>query len=69
VVASFLFRPHPVSEVFDGPVLWDLDHGCAVMRATYGDNYARLVEVKTAYDPDSVFSSTQNIPPAQASSV
>ena len=39
------------------------------LRATYGDNYARLVEVKTAYDPDNVFSSTQNIPPAQASSV
>ena len=39
------------------------------LRATYGDNYARLVEVKTAYDPDNVFSSTQNIPPAQVSSV
>jgi Berberine and berberine like len=39
------------------------------LRATYGDNYARLVEVKTAYDLDNVFSSTQNIPPAQASCV
>jgi FAD/FMN-containing dehydrogenase len=32
-------------------------------------NDAPLVEVKTAYDPDNVFSSTQNIPPAQAASV
>lgn len=45
------------------------DGGTSRLRATYGDNYARLVEVKTAYDPDNVFSSTQNIPPAPASSV
>lgn len=30
---------------------------------------ARLAEVKTAYGPDNLFSSIQNIPPAQASSV
>jgi FAD/FMN-containing dehydrogenase len=40
------------------------DGDTARLQATYGDNYARLVEVKTIYDPDNVFASTQNIKPA-----
>jgi FAD/FMN-containing dehydrogenase len=33
------------------------------LRATYGDNYDRLVAVKTAYDPANAFCRNQNLPP------
>ncbi|MFW5935570.1 MAG: FAD-binding oxidoreductase [Halolamina sp.] len=33
------------------------------VRATYGDNFDRLVEAKTAYDPDNVFRSNRNVRP------
>jgi FAD/FMN-containing dehydrogenase len=32
-VTSFLFRAHPVSQVFAGPVFWDFEHARAIMRA------------------------------------
>jgi hypothetical protein len=32
VVTSFLFRAHPVSRVFAGPVFWDIAHAETVMR-------------------------------------
>jgi hypothetical protein len=32
IVASFLFRAHPVSRVFAGPIFWDLAHARTVMR-------------------------------------
>jgi FAD/FMN-containing dehydrogenase len=36
-------------------------------RAAYGANYDRLVEVKTTWDPDNVFSSNKNIVPSRRS--
>ncbi|MEV4267581.1 FAD-binding oxidoreductase [Kribbella sp. NPDC049584] len=40
----------------------------ARIRASYGDKYERLVELKRKYDPDNVFRRNQNINPAAAGS-
>ena len=37
------------------------DEGDARLKATYGDNYARLVTVKKKYDPANFFRVNQNI--------
>ena len=42
-----------------------MDEGPDRVRASYRDNYERLARIKAAYDPDNVFRSTQNIPPAR----
>ena len=42
-----------------------MDEGPDRVRASYRGNYDRLTYVKEQYDPDNVFSSTQNIPPAK----
>jgi FAD/FMN-containing dehydrogenase len=42
------------------------DDGTRVRQA-YGDNYARLAQVKTKYDPTNRFRRNQNIPPLPAS--
>jgi FAD/FMN-containing dehydrogenase len=36
------------------------------VRAAYGGNYARLTQIKAAYDPDNVFRINSSIPPAIA---
>jgi FAD/FMN-containing dehydrogenase len=39
------------------------DEGAGSVRAAYGENWDRLVEVKRRVDPDNVFHHNQNIPP------
>jgi FAD/FMN-containing dehydrogenase len=41
-----------------------MDEGQDRVRASYRDNYDRLAQVKTAYDPDNLFHINQNIRPA-----
>ncbi|WP_345158376.1 FAD-binding oxidoreductase [Pontibacter saemangeumensis] len=43
-----------------------MEEGHDRVKATYGDNYQRLVEVKTKYDPHNLFRVNQNIMPAAA---
>lgn len=40
------------------------EEGEELVKASYGENYQRLVEVKTKYDPDNLFHMNQNIVPA-----
>jgi FAD/FMN-containing dehydrogenase len=40
------------------------DEGEAHIRASYGDNYKRLAQVKNRYDPTNFFHVNQNIKPA-----
>jgi FAD/FMN-containing dehydrogenase len=39
------------------------DEGADRIQATYRDNYKRLAEIKTNYDPDNFFARNQNILP------
>jgi FAD/FMN-containing dehydrogenase len=41
-----------------------MDEGDERVQASYRDNFARLAEVKAAYDPENLFHINQNIPPA-----
>jgi FAD/FMN-containing dehydrogenase len=41
-----------------------MEEGEDRIRATYGDNYDRLREVKAEYDPENLFHVNQNIEPA-----
>jgi FAD/FMN-containing dehydrogenase len=43
-----------------------MDEGQDRVRATYRENYGRLAEIKSRYDPDNVFRLNQNIPPNRA---
>jgi FAD/FMN-containing dehydrogenase len=39
------------------------EEGDERIRAAYGDNYRRLVDVKTKWDPDNLFRANKNIAP------
>jgi hypothetical protein len=39
------------------------DEGAGRVKATYRNNFERLVDIKTKYDPDNFFARNQNIPP------
>jgi FAD/FMN-containing dehydrogenase len=41
-----------------------MEEGEDRIRATYGDNYERLVAIKSKYDPTNFFRVNQNIKPA-----
>jgi FAD/FMN-containing dehydrogenase len=41
------------------------DEGEGRVKATYGDNYDRLVSIKKKYDPDNFFRVNQNIKPGK----
>ena len=41
------------------------DEGEGRVKATYGDNYERLVSIKNKYDPDNFFRVNQNIKPSK----
>jgi len=43
-----------------------MDEGEDRVKATYGDNYKRLVEIKNKYDPGNLFRVNQNIKPGKA---
>ncbi|GAA3706304.1 FAD-binding oxidoreductase [Microlunatus aurantiacus] len=46
-----------------------MDEGEERIRASYRGNYARLAQIKAAYDPDNLFRVNQNIKPAAAAAV
>jgi len=51
-----------------GCLLKNVDHATHIfedrVKVTYGDNYERLVQIKTKYDPQNLFRVNQNIKPA-----
>lgn len=53
---------HPFS-AGGGYVNFMMNDGSDRIRATYGDNYDRLTQVKAQYDPDNLFRVNQNIAP------
>jgi FAD/FMN-containing dehydrogenase len=54
-------RPHSSSSAY---VNFLMNEGQERIRATYGENYQRLAEIKAKWDPTNVFHMNQNIQPA-----
>jgi FAD/FMN-containing dehydrogenase len=55
---------HPLS-AGGGYVNFMMEEGQDRIKATYGDNYGRLAQVKAKYDPENLFHVNQNIEPAR----
>ena len=60
---------HPHSLGAGGYVNFMMEEGEDRVKATYGDNYARLREIKAKYDPGNFFHVNQNIEPAERGTV
>ncbi len=45
-----------------------MDEGEAMVKASYGNNYQKLAEIKAKYDPNNLFKVNQNIKPAGSTS-
>jgi hypothetical protein len=57
---------HPFGAGGGAYVNFMMEEGADRIRATYGENYDRLTEIKAKYDPGNFFNVNQNIPPAKA---
>jgi FAD/FMN-containing dehydrogenase len=55
---------HPYS-AGGGYINMMMGEGEEQVRASYGDNYDRLAQIKAHYDPQNVFHVNQNIPPTK----
>jgi FAD/FMN-containing dehydrogenase len=58
--------PYGTGGIYVNHVGSEAEEGTAGIRAAYGANYERLVELKQKYDPSNLFRSNQNIRPALA---
>jgi len=58
-------HPHSAGGAY---VNFMMDEGEERVKATYGDNYQRLVEIKSKYDPGNLFRVNQNIRPNKGKS-
>jgi FAD/FMN-containing dehydrogenase len=61
--------PYGTGGVYVSNVGSEADEGAAGLRAAYGANYERLVELKQQYDPSNFFRSNQNIRPILTAAV
>ncbi|MBV8224451.1 MAG: BBE domain-containing protein [Verrucomicrobia bacterium] len=57
------FRGSVISPATGAYVNFMMDEGIDRIKATYRDNYDRLVEIKRKYDPENFFRINQNIRP------
>ncbi|MEQ1824264.1 MAG: FAD-binding oxidoreductase [Fimbriimonadaceae bacterium] len=57
-------HPHSAGGAYVNMMMDEVDEGPDRVKASYGDNYDRLAEVKTKYDPTNLFRVNQNIRPA-----
>ena len=58
-----VLHPYPAGGAYVN-FLMDEGDGAARVKATYGDNYPRLVAIKTKHDPYHMFHVNQNIVPS-----